>query len=405
MSEIILTREELYQQVWSETLSSIAHKYMRTEMSLRTLCIEMSIPVPRDGHWEKIRAGKQINTPPLSANYQGPAAVTLPIREPKKKKEKDEKVEMSPSVTLAPVEPKVTKPVAATISNLPTDKLIISAGKALQKMIKEGARHDGKVFSSSWQGELGISVAPELVDRALSFMDTLIKSLRARGHDIAVKSNATCVVVFQQEFKIHCRERTKRYAVNEQFITYKFRLSGLLVLKMEGFHGREWVDGVTKRIDEQIPSMIDKFEEEARREIEWQKRAEQSRLESEERGRLEKERQQNYAHELAASRKLLQRALRWEKSLALRRYIDELEARVPKGESFPEDLQHYLDWARKKAEWYDPFINAEDDWLTDADRLSIEQVPEKKTSTFGFGSFDSSGNETSFFPGHNWFQK
>lgn len=87
MQEIILTREELYHQVWAQTLSSLAHKYMRTEMSLRTLCIEIvSIPVPREGHWEKIRAGKKIDPPPLSANYQDSATIKLPIREPKKKR-------------------------------------------------------------------------------------------------------------------------------------------------------------------------------------------------------------------------------------------------------------------------------------------------------------------------------
>jgi hypothetical protein len=411
MPETTLTREQLYEQIWSQPLSTLAHIYMRTEMSLRTLCIEMSIPVPRDGHWEKIKAGKQINTPPLSTNYQGSGTVTLPIREPKKTKEKEEKNAPAKPVITSQVEPKkgivmeqkAFKPMTATISNLPTDKLVISAGKTLQKMIKEGTLHDGKVFSSSWQGEIGISVSPELVDRALTFMSTLIKALRVRGHDIIVKSNATCVVVFQQELKIHCRERTKRITVNEQFVTYRFRPSGLLALKLDGLYGREWVDGVTKFIDDQIPSMIDKFEEEGRRKIEWAASAEKSRLEREEKARIEKERQQNHDRELSASRNLLQRALRWEKSLALRRYINELETRALKETLLPEDLQQYLAWARKKADWYDPFINAVDEFLGDADKEMIEQPAEKKTSGFGSGGFGSSGND-SYYPGQkSWF--
>jgi hypothetical protein len=36
-----------------------------------------------------------------------------------------------------------------------------------------------------------------------------------------------------------------------------------------------------------------------------------------------------------------------------------------------EELKNWLNWARKKADWYDPFTEAEDQLLCDADRNSL----------------------------------
>jgi|GEM_PF-6308557 len=77
-------------------------------------------------------------------------------------------------------------------------------------------------------------------------------------------------------------------------------------------------------------------------------------------------------------------------------------ARAPKNVVVPEELQQYLEWARKKADWYDPFINASDEFLKDADKEVIEQPAEKKTSGSGFGGFGSSMNE-SYHPGQSWY--
>lgn len=390
MKEITLSRHELYQELWSQPLSLVANKYMHSEQSLIMLCIKLSIPLPRKGHWEKIKAGKFIHTPPLSSNYQGPGSVTLFSRAVAKS---------SPPVSTESKAQKKVTPYSTTFPTLPLDKIVVSAGHSLRK--KENINYDG--MARTPQGELGICVSPGLIDRALGFMDKLIKALRTRGHDIRLNARETYVVIFQQELSIYCREKCNRVTSSKTWRTNELQPSGLLVLKLDGIYGREWIDGKTKSIEDLIPSMIGKFEEEARREIEWRANAEKSRSEREELEKIKKERELKHSSELNLTRLLLQRAMRWEKSLALRRFIDELEARIPFNQSAPEDITQYISWARKKADWYDPFINAEDEWLTDSDRESIEQFAQNKSPHQGYERLNSSEG-ASYIAGYNWFR-
>ena len=39
--------------------------------------------------------------------------------------------------------------------------------------------------------------------------------------------------------------------------------------------------------------------------------------------------------------------------------------------NFSEELKSWVEWARKKAEWYDPFIESEDELLNDVDRETL----------------------------------
>ncbi|MBN8718136.1 MAG: hypothetical protein J0H85_01750 [Sediminibacterium magnilacihabitans] len=82
---------------------------------------------------------------------------------------------------------------------------------------------------------------------------------------------------------------------------------------------------------------------------------------------------------MAASRILLQHALRWERSLTLRRYIAELRDRATVGgTTLSDEMTNYLEWAAKKADWYDPFINAIDDLLSTKTRRQLNNLPRKK---------------------------
>jgi hypothetical protein len=45
---------------------------------------------------------------------------------------------------------------------------------------------------------------------------------------------------------------------------------------------------------------------------------------------------------------------------------------IPWGNDF--ESQEWIDWAKKKIDWYDPFIQAEDDLLNDSDRTKIAEI-------------------------------
>ena len=81
--------------------------------------------------------------------------------------------------------------------------------------------------------------------------------------------------------------------------------------------------------------------------------------------------------ELANFKETLQKASRWHKAVNLRSYIDSVEQKAMETKGISEDLRNWLEWARKKAAWYDPFIECHDELLNEVDRetLTLKQKP------------------------------
>jgi hypothetical protein len=80
--------------------------------------------------------------------------------------------------------------------------------------------------------------------------------------------------------------------------------------------------------------------------------------------------QQPKENELNEFKDLLAKAERWQKTINLRNYLATVEKTVA-GSDVPEEIKNWLDWSRKKADWYDPMIEIEDDLLKDVDRGSL----------------------------------
>lgn len=66
MEEVTVTRENLYQNVWSTPLTQLAKEYKISDARLKEMCLTNNIPLPQVGHWSKIRHGKKIKKTPLN---------------------------------------------------------------------------------------------------------------------------------------------------------------------------------------------------------------------------------------------------------------------------------------------------------------------------------------------------
>ncbi len=75
--------------------------------------------------------------------------------------------------------------------------------------------------------------------------------------------------------------------------------------------------------------------------------------------------------ELAMFKGLLKESKRWHDLVMLRNYIDAVETQARNKNDLTEDRKKWIEWARKKVEWYDPFILAEDELLSDIDPAKL----------------------------------
>lgn len=219
MKEIKLTRKELYDIVWSEPLTAIAKKIETSDYALRKTCKDFNIPLPKSGHWMKIQFGKPVMIEPLDKNYEGRDDVSLtqqtkapaPIRTstsnenslpgiltetPVEERMVTIKEELSPLEELK-MEIENDQNVSLKVPDrlVKPDKLIESLKNELKD--QKGYAPDGNRLKT--RDQLKVLVNRETLERALRFMDTFIKAIRARGHDIQIQYEKTCVVIYNEK--------------------------------------------------------------------------------------------------------------------------------------------------------------------------------------------------------------
>ena len=102
--------------------------------------------------------------------------------------------------------------------------------------------------------------------------------------------------------------------------------------------------------------------------------AERKRLEEE---RLARERRRLYDDECDQLQKLLNESEDYEIACKIRRYVQAVEEST---EELSDKQIRWIEWAKKKADWYDPTIMTEDEFLG-IRKHSDDSVPRKK---YGF---------------------
>lgn len=225
-------------------------------------------------------------------------------------------------------------------------------------------------------GFVRIAVSKPNIPRALRIMDTLIKSLRARGHEYFVGTRENYVSINGEEIQIALREKTSQTNSTNRRTKYAYIPTGLFVLKTGRWsHKKEWTDG-KQLLEHQISAIIAWMEALADKNIQENKKWEINRKVREEEERKEREWQQRKDKELEDFKKVITQSSRWQKAGELRSYIEAVESKALACNQLTDKLRDWLKWLRNKADWYDPFIEKVDELLKDIDRDTLS--PKKK---------------------------
>jgi len=372
MNDVKFSRKELYDLVWSESMLSLSKRFNISDVGLRKICRKMKIPTPPLGHWQRVQYTTSIRIPKLPEKYSGKQETTLSLRPADKLgtlghiamlNRLQKELENNPSLIFQ-VPPKLSKP----------DKLIKEARTSLREKKNRSSYH-GVITSSG----LNIIVSPKNVGRALKFMDTLIKVLHQRGHDIQVNYKTTDVIVFGERLKISLQEKLKQVVIKDSnWIQY--HANGILSFKIGDYYVAEFHDGI-KHIEENLPRILGKLELLGKKQLEERLAWEKKEAERKEKERIQKELEQRKEKELADFKELLRKAKRWRQTAALRAFIDVVKENAIKNNTMTEELDGWITWASQKVDWYDPLIESEDDLLRG---VNLENLTFKK-KTFIFG--------------------
>lgn len=355
MDKVILTRDQLFELVWSKPITVLAKEFGLSDNDLRKICKNRNIPLPYMGYWSKLRHGKPVRKVMLPASIEGNEIIINP---PNENSQANQKEFLSKTILVKEIEPKYKHllQVPARLTN--PDDLIVNVKNALAD--KDIYLHHGLISASS--GFINITVAPVNVPRALRFMDTLIKLLRARGHETNNVKDTSHLVVFGEPLVIHLQEKLKYEYVIEGKYNWKTRHehpTGIFMLrtwKNYHWHQKVWSDGKIL-IEDQLEKIVVGIELLAQKEKAKQIELEELWAQQDEEQRIKKERHDREELDGANFQKLLAQSQIWKRAQILDEFIAEIEQKLIASKELTDDKKEWLSWAKRKSDEFNPINN------------------------------------------------
>jgi len=138
-----VSREELYEKVWTEPVRTVARRFGVSDVALAKDCKRLKIPLPGRGYWAKKAAGKKAGRIPLPALAPNDAVTPR------------EKTFSPPSIV---AEPEVPGPVAEQIAfeSDPANAIIVREDLRSPHPFVKATRDvlEGRVDPGNWRDGL-----------------------------------------------------------------------------------------------------------------------------------------------------------------------------------------------------------------------------------------------------------
>ena len=377
METIELTRKELYDIVWSTTLSKLTQQYAYTNDGIKKICKQYEVPMPDGSYWSKLKFNKKFKKEKLNPVFNSVDKIILAIREEGNPINIDntpltirtKEIESDPKAPLI-VPEKLTKP----------DILIQNTKSYHQsRKNKDFVRNDKLDI-------VHIYVEEANYNRALNIMDSFIKLLRHRGHSFRRDRNnyGPKIVAYDVEFSWNIREKTKRILSDKIYETATYIPTGILILQIgESFRAKEWVDGATK-LENRLSKVVAKIELDALKELEWREECRIHRIQEAEKEKLRKEFQAKRDIELLNTKDLFKLAEYHNKANIIRDYISRIENQEPDNNQESTELIEWIKWAKDKADWLDPLVNKNDELLNEKDKEDFTNQKQTSNSFYRY---------------------
>lgn len=370
----VVTREELYEQVWATPMRSLAGRYGISDVALGKACRRLGIPVPGRGYWARKTARRHVRRIPLPKLRpdapRGEREFTFdPTRAGRRL------VGRVADQTAFEREP--TNAIRVPERLVAVDPLVRTTFRALREV---KARDDGVLYSPDTR-LLDVSVARPTLPRAKRVVDAVVKAFRKRGWLLAEPTgneSYVVVVVDGQRVPFSLGERTKRVPPappkpvrigRGEFYTpswapTKYEPTGELALELGASWGsgsrRGWRDGKRQRVEHCLNDFmigIMSFAEDAR---EFKREQAQRAREREEVAQRWIEHQRRAAEEATRIKALEEAAAAWRRSqelLAFTNNVRRIAADKMNGAAVSDAFTQWLEWAEGYATSIDPLEN------------------------------------------------
>src|SRR4030043_58576 len=369
MEQVTLTRKELFDLVWAEPLSRLAKKYKISDNGLRKICKRMNIPIPAMGHWQKIQYKKKVTIIKFPEKYDGKDEIIL-HEKGSDNTETDSPLAQLRRLTRSIEDTKDLQLIVPDRMSSRPDILIKSTMDYYDAVRRYYKSHHGTYPDRI--NVLNIQVQEESRPRAFRLLDTIIKVLMSRNHDVIADHFTTYAKIGDEKVKFRLRERQRVSDIKTSYGGRQYESTGEFVFVIDiGPYTRKEVKDGHEPIEKKVAEIIAVLELEGNRMKEERIASEIQRKQWEEQQRIEQELRERQDKEAKAFKKLFLQAIRLHQANLLRNYIQTVEANAIKKGNKTEEFTKWQAWAEKKVSWYDPLINDPDPLLTDHQKTTL----------------------------------
>jgi hypothetical protein len=414
-----LTRQQIYDDIWKMSVAGVARKYNLHYAHLIESCKEADIPFPTSGYWTRKNCGKDVSSEVVSLSGDGSILVDLTTNDSVVKRIKKRKAEEKTSVKEDFVAPEneaesekkpkdneivvvsETRGILEFLEENEREKVLnvacsleinenTSLHKALVQYKKRISEYNVKLKNAQSQRyynprynkpenepDFFKEVSEDSIKRVMAILDSLFKAVEKLGGSInddlsiQIKNDSVRIRVAESKDKVK-HEITKQEA--QELLKYedekkRYRWASMPKIRQydQVYNGRIRIvfdekkyirdsekEKLEDRLGDILISLYGKAEEnrvarELREEAE-RKRAEEERRREELRKRKE--------DEITRTKELTNKAEDYRIASEIRAYIN---AMIENGNE--KATSEWIEWASKKADWYDPTLDVENEYL------------------------------------------
>lgn len=400
-----LSREDLYELVWSKPVRELALDFGISDVALAKRCRRLGIPIPGRGYWARVDAGQQPYRPKLpqrapqwsdqgaltvapseNATPQGPPPSTedqVWLQEKLAAEKLNEASIAVPSTTRKwhPAIQEYREQLDQAAEELRASR---KADERYQKRPewRKRVESDGDAWKWRWVKDRGqrlcdthkpaaFRVSLDSYKRALSIVNALAIAAENRGFAVQKDEKIGRVVFSGHQADIHLRvteilqEKSRsriRYDGKSEQEAYQVPTGRLRMTLAIGYReGPSFEDGDSNKLESQLNRLFEgmyrlvlKVWQQDRKHLEFWRNMEEEDRRRAEAGRLRAEQERAVAEERARRKSLSSEASKWAESLRIRRYVHHIRATASE-RGVPEDsLKKWIEWALIVASELDP---------------------------------------------------
>lgn len=368
MSQVKITRGELYNQIWKISRKSICVKYGIKDVELKTVCQKMNIPLPDNTYWTNLRMKRAVKIPELPLEFEIDEYNFIDDKSKKENELYEKLCFIGEKKAKEIIELCKNIKIPATLStNLNS---IVEETKNYYKWEKEH-EYINRYARNPYNDLLRLFVNKQDRTRFYKWYDTLFKAIIKLGYNVRKEYRDFSIIIESENVgieivpkkKMIVRELTeseKKYRIDSNDKIRQMVDSGLYKLKIKsGYYNKEWVETEEQKIEDLLGDVI----------IEmfiiviYSKKAEIKKQEERDKQRKIQEKYEAklkiQEDEKEKLENLKQYANNYEQANKIRIFIEAFSKKV----NLTEEEQQWIKWAKLKADWLDPLIVCRDEIL------------------------------------------